>query len=391
MQIKEVITAKDERIFLSVPIKLYKDHPYWIRPLDKDIRSVFDPNKNTLAHKGDFTKWILWKNSDPIGRITAFINKKTVLKNNDYPVGGAGFFECIDDQEAANLLFDTAKDWLQKKGMEAMEAPINLGDRGKFWGLLTEGFDHDPNYQINYNYSYYEDLFINYGFREFFKQFSFKRPVKDEFSKTYLEKGNAILNNPDYKFTTLKKKNLDQYIEDFRVIYNIAWARHEGISKLNFKQAKLLIYQIKHVLEEKIVFFAYYKNEPIAFFIMIPEVNQIFKHVNGKLNWWGKLIFLKHKIIKTNKKLLGVIFGVVPELDGKGITQAITLYAAQIVPYQTNYKFLELHGIGDFNPAMLKFIDKLGLCTKIKEHTTYRYLFDQNKPYKRMPIKKKLY
>jgi hypothetical protein len=388
MQITEVLTPETELQFLKLPLEIYKNNPFWIRPLDKDITSVFDVKKNTVAKTDNFKRWLLFDdNQKAIGRIAGFVNEKTKLKNNDYPVGGIGFFECIDHQEAANLLFDTAKKWLEDNGVEAMEGPINFGDRDKFWGLLTKGFDQEPNYLANYNPEYYVPLFENYGFKLYFNQFTFSRHIDIDFPEMYVDKGMQILNNPDYQFTGIKKNNLKKYIEDFRIVYNQAWARHTGVSEMKLSQAKKIINQLKPVLDENAAFFGYYKEIPIAFFINIPEVNQVFKHLNGTLNWWGKLIFLKHKLFKTDTKLLGIGFGVTPEYDGKGVTQAIALYAGSTFLEKTNFKKIEMHGIGDFNPAMIKFINKMGKSEINKIHTTYRYVFDRERPYERMPLK----
>jgi hypothetical protein len=390
MIIKSVKDAQDIAQFIKVPVELYKKHPYWIRPLDKDILSVFDSKKNSIAKKDNYKLWILvGDNQKQIGRIAAFVNPKTKLKNNDYPVGGIGFFECIDNQEAANLLFDTAKKWLQQKKVEAMEGPINFGDRDKWWGLLTKGFDEEPNYLANYNFEYYQQLFENYGFQCYFNQFTFKRDVYYDLPENYVASVKRVLANPDFSFHHIQKKNLDRYIEEFRIVYNKAWAKHLGVSEMKPRQAKAIINSLKPVLDEKVAWFGYYKEEPIAFFISVPEVNQVFKHINGKLDWWGKLIFLKHKLFKTNEKLLGIIFGVIPQFDGKGITHAITYVAQQTIQQQTKYRTIEMHGIGDFNPAMIKLVTKLGGTEKSKIHTTYRYLFDPSKPFKRMPVKSK--
>lgn len=390
MIIQQVIDTQGATDFIKFPVYLYKKNPYWIRPLDKDIQSVFDIKKNTIAKKDNFMRWMLFdEQKKPIGRIAAFVNAKTVNKNNEYPVGGIGFFECIDNQEAANLLFDTAKIWLQEKEIEAMEGPINFGDRDKFWGLLTKGFDQEPNYLANFNFSYYQNLFENYGFKLYFNQFTFKRDILLKLPDEYLITANKIFQNPDYKFEHLRKKNLEKYTDDFRIIYNKAWAKHLGVSEMKSRQAKAIINSLLPVLDEKVAWFGYHKNEPIAFFISVPEVNQVFKHLNGKLNLWGKLIFLKQKLLKTNKKLLGIIFGVVPKYDGKGVTHALTHIARKTMEEETNYRFFEMHGIGDFNPAMIKLVTKFKGSEKSKIHTTYRYVFDRNRPYKRMPIKTK--
>ncbi len=390
MIIKQVIDAQEASDFLKFPISLYKENPYWIRPLDKDIIGVFDSKKNTVVQKDNFKRWLLFdERKKIIGRIAAFVNAKTVNKNNDYPVGGVGFFECINNQEAADLLFDTAKNWLQKQGVEAMEGPINFGDRDRWWGLLTKGFDQEPNYLANFNFSYYQRLFENYGFKLYFNQFTFKRDILLKLPEDYIKKATHIFNNPDYKFEHIRKKNLDKYTEDFRTIYNKAWAKHLGVSEMKFRQAKAIIKSLLPVLDEKVAWFGYYKKEPIAFFIAVPEVNQVFKKLNGKLNLWGKLIFLKQKLLKTNKKLLGIIFGVIPKYDGKGVTQAITYIVRNVMEEKTNYRIFEMHGIGDFNPAMIKLIAKFEGSEKSKIHTTYRYIFDRNRPYVRMPIKTK--
>lgn len=389
MYIVEVKTPQEEKAFFNLPLSIYKDNPYWIRPLVKDEKSVFDPKKNTLAKPDAFRRWLLKEDSGKvIGRIAAFINPKTVHKNNDYPVGGMGFFECINNQDAANILFDIAKDFLEFNEMEAMEGPINFGDRDKFWGLLTKGFEEEPNYLANYHQSYYKELFENYGFKTYFNQFTFKRLISLDLHEENIRKAKEVLNNKDFEFRHIKIKDLDTFTEDFRIIYNKAWVRHIGVSEMTSLKAKAIIKSLKPVLDEKAAWFGYYKGEPIAFFVTIPEVNQIFKHINGHLNIWGKLVFLYHKIRKKNKKLLGILFGVIPEFDGKSVTKAITYVAQKEFVNSREYKFFEMHGIGDFNPAMIKFVHKLGHIEESKIHTTYRYLFDQNMPYERMPIKK---
>ncbi|MEZ4908177.1 MAG: hypothetical protein R2771_11200 [Saprospiraceae bacterium] len=289
MQIYEVTTSQDKEAFISMPNKIYDDNPYYIKPLIKDIKSVFDKSKNPIAKPDSFKLWLLKDSSNQIiGRIAAFINPKTVNKNNDYPVGGIGFFECIDSQQAADLLFDTTRQWLSSKGMEAMEGPINFGERDKFWGLLTDGFDEEPNYLANYNPEYYKKLFETYGFQCYFNQFSFKRAIEIPLSENYMDKANEILNNPEFEFKHIKIKELNKFSEDFRTIYNKAWAKHLGVSEMTSLKAKTIINSLKQVLDEKAAWFGYHNGQPIAFFVMIPEVNQVFKHVNGKLNLRAK-------------------------------------------------------------------------------------------------------
>ena len=159
MQLIEVTNKRSARNFLQVALKLYANDPHWIRPLDNDIEDVFNPKKNKFFRFGEAIRYILLdERGQSIGRIAAFINKKYKNKGDDVPIGGIGFFECINNQNAANYLFDHAKKWLESKGMEAMDGPINFGERDRWWGLVVEGFK-EPLYGMNYNPPFYVSLF----------------------------------------------------------------------------------------------------------------------------------------------------------------------------------------------------------------------------------------
>ncbi|MEM0940177.1 MAG: hypothetical protein AAF600_16735 [Bacteroidota bacterium] len=387
MQIIEITDNKTAKNFLLFPVSLYKNEPCWIRPLDKDINGIFDPKINKFFRHGECSRWILQKDEKTIGRIAAFINKKTSNKDNDQPTGGIGFFECINDQKAANLLFNTSKVWLNERGMEAMDGPINFGDRDTWWGLLIDGFDREPNYQCNYNFSYYKDLFENYGFQVYFKQFTFGRNTFEPLNQRLKEKADRAMQDPNYTFRHMEKSKLKQYAEDFRIVYNEAWARHPGVAKMTSIQANAIIKKMKPIMDEKIMWFSYYKNEPVGFYINIPELNQIFRYVNGKLDLIGKLIFLYHKLRKTNKKMIGLVFGISPAHQGKGVDGALIHATRGMVQDKyKRYPQLEMNWIGDFNPKMINLAKQVG-GDVVKTHCTYRCLFDRTKAFKRMPIK----
>src|SRR5690606_17343222 len=209
MKIVEVTTAREVKDFLNLPVNLYKKEPHWIRPLDQDIEAVFDPKKNHAFHHGECTRWVLYDDAGkPIGRVAAFVNRKTVHKGNDQPTGGMGFFECIDDQTAAFTLFDQCKSWLQARGMEAMDGPINFGSRDRWWGLLVEGFDREPAYQCNYNLPYYQQLFEAYGVKGYFYQLTLGRKVLDPLSERLAYKAELVARDPDYEFRYLRRDEL---------------------------------------------------------------------------------------------------------------------------------------------------------------------------------------
>ena len=387
MKIKEVLTPSDIRTFLQLPVQLYKDVPRWIRPLDKDVESVFDREKNKTFRHGNCIRWILMDDHENvIGRVAAFINEKNSKKGNDQPTGGMGFFECIENKDSAFLLFDTCKQWLLSKGIEAMDGPINFGNRDRWWGLLVDGFDREPNYQCNYNFPYYKEFFEAYGFKTYFNQYTFSRMVAEPLSHRLYEKAEMMKKDPDYEFRHLRKSEFDKLPEYMMNVYNKAWANRAENPELNLMQAKQIVKQMKPIMDEKLLYFGFYKGEPISFFLSLPEINQIFKYVNGKLDVVGKLKYLWHSWRKTNRKAFGILFGVVPAHQGKGCDGAMVLASKYVLQDQYHrYDEYEMNWIGDFNPKMINVVEQVGAFV-CKTHITYRKLFDESKPFKRHPI-----
>jgi hypothetical protein len=142
---------------------------------------------------------------------------------------------------------------------------------------------------------------------------------------------------------------------------------------------------MKPVMDEKLVWFVYFKNEPVAFWVNLPELNQIFKHFNGRFGLIEKLRFLWLKKRGMNDKFTGIVFGVVPEFHGKGIDYFMIMQGAKVIKGQTNYNELELQWQGDFNPKILNISKNIG-AKRSRLLTTYRYLFDRTKEFKRHPI-----
>ncbi len=387
MQIIPITNTPTAQAFLNLPLSIYKNDPNWIQPLYKDVQEVFDEEKNKAFRNGKIQRWILQDETNrTIGRIAAFTNSKYKNKGDDVTVGGIGFFECINDQTAANFLFDTAKNWLQHEGMEAMDGPINFGERDKWWGLVTKGF-MQPLYGMNYNPAYYVSLFENYGFKVFFEQVCFGMKNKEPLDKKIWERHDEISKDKKISASHLHKKNIEKYAKDFATVYNKAWAGHGGLKQLTEVQVLLMFKKMKPIMDEKIIWYAYYDNEPVAIFVNLPDLNQWFKYLHGKFGLLQKLKFLWVKQFTKNKKFTGIVFGVVPEWQGKGVDNYIIAEAAKYV--QSNacpYEEYEMQWIGDFNPKMLNVASSLGKVHRSRNLCTYRYLFDRTKEFVRHPI-----
>lgn len=384
MQLTEVTTAEQVNRFHKIPFDIYKNIPAWIPHIQQDIEKIFNPEKNKLFKEGGKAiRWILTDNGKDIGRVAAFINPR-VLNTSDQPTGGMGFFECTDNQEAADILFNACRDWLQQNGAEAMDGPINFGERNEFWGLQVDTFDEPPIYPMNYNPPYYRQLFEKYGFQVYFEQYNFWRSLSEPAQPIFYRKYNQIKDDNRFSIETVRGKSIEKIASDFHEVYNGAWGGHEHFRPMALETALKMFKAMKQAMDPDAIIFIYYDKKPVGFFVCIPELNQIFRYVKGNMNWMGKLIFLWHKFRRTPTRLTGMIFGVVKEWHGKGLEAGMIVFGEKVLP-NLGYKDFVITWVGDFNPKMIKVAENLG-TTKWRTLFTYRYLFDRNKVFKRCPI-----
>jgi GNAT superfamily N-acetyltransferase len=145
---------------------------------------------------------------------------------------------------------------------------------------------------------------------------------------------------------------------------------------------------LKPIIDPQLIYFAYHNDEPIGFFVMVPDLNRIIGKFNGKFGWWQKLrLVWKLKVRKSCDRAFGIIFGITPEFQGKGIESAIMTYILEnyVQKGHSHYRSFEFAWIGDFNPVMNRMIERYVCASKHKMHTTYRYLFDRTREFHRCP------
>lgn len=384
-EIEEVNSSRLEKIFLRLPHYIYPGDSAWVCPLEEEIQGIFNPKKNSFFSHGKAKRWVLkdtW--GTYIGRIAAFINEKKAY-NYPTPVGGVGFFECIDNQEAANLLFDTAKDWLDRYGIQAMDGPINFGENDRYWGLLVEGFTQTV-YGMQYNPPYYRNLFETYGFQLLYEQESnlldLNKPIPDRFARI----AEWVNGKEGVEFKHADPKHPILFARAMQEIYNDAWQHHENFTPMTDTQIQGFIKEFKPIVIDIFLPYAVVKGEPAAFIVCMPDLNQIFKPLKGKFPLWRKLQFLwrsrnrfewyRKRGILTGGRVL--IMGAKQKFQRYGL-EAGMIMSSKEDSRKLGFKHLQLSWVGDFNPKMQSLHKATG-ADRIHLHYTYRYLFDPKAP-----------
>ncbi len=382
MQIIEVKSKHHKKEFLDFPKRLYKKDPFWVCQLDTVLESVFDPSRNYSFSHGVAVRWILKDDHDQtIGRIAAFIDRVRSSANSQ-PTGGIGFFEVTEDRNAAFVLFDTARDWLTKLGMEAMDGPVNFGENDNNWGLLVDGF-MQQGFGMPYHKKYYRAFFEEYGFKNYFEQYSYHRDIRNagneivEFPARIMKIAEWLSKRPGYSFRHFEFSNKEKYVNDIVEIYNSTWSVFkEDFTPLDPAFLEESIKKAKYFIDEDLIWFAYLNDKPIAFFILFPDLNQILKYFKGSLNPWNLLRFLYFKVTHKVTRMRAIVGGVHPTHQNSGVESAIFLQLYGEFKKKPWFRELELSWVGDYNPKMIAIYEALG-AKKAKTHITYRYLINK--------------
>lgn len=378
-----IVTVENQaqaELFIALPKVIYQNDPNWVQPLDLDIEAVFDQQKNKFFRNGACERILLYQEDRLIGRCAVF---HTTKYKAEQPTGGIGFFECINSQEAANTIFDYCKQWLSDKGYEAMDGPINFGERDKWWGLVIEGYQ-PALYCMNYNLPYYKTLFEQYGFQIYYNQECYGMQIADEFSDKIRNNHAKYKNDPTFSVKHFEPKLLEQFAADFTTVYNKAWKSHGGGKTLNINQTKQMFKTMKPIMDKQICFLLYHNDTPIGGWLNLPDLNFYFKQYKGKLGLWQKIQLIINQRLKRNPNMVGLVFGVIPEWQGKGVDAYLIVEGYNRMSKHTNYQYFEMQWIGDFNPKMINVAKGLGAHIT-RKLATYRYLFDINKPFSRHP------
>jgi hypothetical protein len=382
MKIVEVITKEDKKEFINFPKKLYSTDPYWVCQLDSGIESVFDPMKNHTFKHGKAARWIIKDETGlTIGRIAAFIDNVRSAANNQ-PTGGIGFFEVVENRDAAFMLFDKAIEWQIINNMQAVDAPINFGENDNNWGLLVEGF-MQPGIGMPYNKKYYRSFFEEYGFQNYFEQYSYHRDIRGknnkivQFPERIMKIAEWLTKRPGYTFRHFEFRNKTKYVNDIVEIYNSTWSVFkEDFTPLDPVILEESLERAKQIIDEKLIWFAYFNDKPIAFFVLFPDLNQILKHLNGKLHFWNMIRFVYYKLTHKMTRMRAFVGGVHPTHQNSGVESAIFFQLYRVFKKRPWFKELELSWVGDFNSRMIAIYEALG-AKKAKTHITYRYLINK--------------
>lgn len=316
LRIRKVESKSDLNTFIKCQWNFYKNDPHWVPPLLMERKTLLNKDKNPFFQNASADYFIAESNGEIVGRIAAIKNDVHLKYHND-DSGFFGFFECINDQNVANALFDTAKKWLKEKGLKRMLGPANPSSNDE-WGMLLEGFDDTPRMLMTYNPKYYLDLCENYGMTKAKDLYAYKLENHKVMSSEKLKRVQQLAKDRyRLKISQLDMKNFAKELEKVKYVYNKAWAPNWGFVPMSDAQIDAMAKDLKQLVEPSLVLFGEIDNQLIGFALVMLDYNQIFKEMNGRLLPFN---FLK---LYTKKKEITwariITLGIIPEHQKKGL------------------------------------------------------------------------
>lgn len=366
--IKPIDNEIDKMKFIKFPWEIYKGDDNWVPPIIYDVRKNLDTIKNPFYKHAKIKLFLALDGKTIVGRIAAIINDNHNKKYND-KVGFFGYFECINSKEVANSLFEAAGNWLKENGMDTIRGPINLSINDEV-GLLVEGYDKSPVLLMMYNPPYYEKLIEGFGFTKTKDLYAYIFGVDqikiNPKSISKLERvSDIVIKRDNIKIRKIVLKDLENELMKVMKVYNSAWIENWGSIQMSEEEFKFVAASLKPLVDEDIVYFAEVNGEPVGFSLSMPDWNQIFKKLNGKLFPFG--IF---KILTGRKKINGIrvmIMGIIPEYQRKGI-EAVFINNTIKIGNSKGYDFAEISWVLEDNVPMVQTAINLGA----EKYKTYR-------------------
>jgi len=374
IEIKPVLSKKDRKIFVTLLWDIFKDDPNWVPPLIMERMDIIDEKKNPYFLHADVRLWIAYKNGMPVGRISAQIDE-LVEPQHGVKTGHYGFFDCIDDQDVANALFDTACSWLKENGMIEVIGPFSLSINEET-GMLVEGFDTPPRLLMGHARPYYEKLVHNYGLSSVKDTWAYTLDISDPILPPTIQKlVDRAVDKGQVKFRPI---NMDKYEEELKIIldiFNDAWI--ENWKYIPFTEAELdhAVKELKMIIREDFTYIAEIDGVPQAIMVTLPNINEIIRDLNGKLFPFGIFKLLWRLKIKPSFKTVRVpLMGVRTEYQNSrlsGIMSFGLFEACRQSAIKIGCEQAELSWVLEENTRLSKLLESIG-CVKYKTYRLYQ-------------------
>lgn len=311
--IRPVASTADRNAFVDLPFRLYASDPNWVPPLKGEVHGLITPGKNPWFEHGEAQLYLAERDACVTGRISAHIDELALAQPVEQGLGPGtgnwGFLEA-EDEATAHALIATAEGWLRAKGMARSLGPMSFA----MWdepGLLISGHDHPPTVMMGFNSAAYEAWVENAGYSGVQDLLTYALPIINGFP----ELTNRIVasgeRNGRIRIRHVDKSRFDEEAALILSILNDAWSDNWGFVPFTDAEIAYAGKKLKPIVYEDLIRIAEVEGEPVAFMMVLPDLNEKLKDFGGSLfpfNWAKLLWWLRAPKVRTMRvPLMGVV------------------------------------------------------------------------------------
>lgn len=364
LKVTDVQNATELMSFISFPWEVYKDDAFWVPPLISERKEFLDKEHSPFFEHAKADFFIARRGEKIVGTIAAFTDE-LFNQFQERNVGFFGFFEVLDDPEAAQALLSTAMDWCKAAGHDSVIGPAQYSTKDEL-GLLIDGFNDRPRILMTYNPPRYQEYIESFGFEKAMDLWAYSIDLGN-FVKDMPEKlirvVEKIRTRKNFQIRSLNMKKYDEEVEKVKFIYNKSWERNWGFVPFTDSEIDRLAASLKPLLDPHVVFFVELEGKAIGFGLSLPDLNQplhlayptpggIEALTMAKLAWHWKV---RGKVDWLRVFALGVL----PEFRGSGVDALMYIETARAA-LRRGYKWAEMSWILENNEMMNRSIQMMG-------------------------------
>ena len=356
MQIEQVSDKQGLDLFIRFPWKVYQGNPNWVPPLISEMKFILG-DKNPFFHHADAAYFLARKDGDVVGRIAAIMDRNHINIHKEQ-AGFFGFFECLPDVAIAQGLLNAAAAWLRERDIEIMRGPMNPSVNDEC-GFLLEGFDSPPMIMMTYTPPYYLEYMERCGLTKSKDLFAYISIIKDVSAGGRLEKlaSGVRARVPGLTVRPANMKRFHRELETVKDIYNSAWSHNWGYVAMTNEEIEAMAKRLKPLIVPELLIMAEVNGSPAAFFMAVPDYNQVLCKINGRMGPVGIIKFLWYS--RTIRDIRVLTLGVKEEYRKRGIEGLLYLESFKAA-MKKGYERAEMSWILEDNVLMQRGCELMG-------------------------------
>ena len=356
--------------WLAVPHAVFAGDPAWVAPLDFVERRRISPKHAPFFTFGEAKLFLAYRGFEPVGRISAQINRRHLEYHQDR-CGHFGFFDCCNDPEAAQALIDVAVEWLRSRGMSRMVGPVSFTVNEEC-GCLVSGFESPPAVLMPHARRWTGELLEAAGLKKEVDLYAY-RVAPTKLPERIFQIADLARRTPA---VSVRQIDMKRYADEVRTvidIFNDAWSENWGFVPFGAAEINALLAEMRPVFRGHYGRFVLFNDEPVGIMLGMPNINEVIAPFKGKLlpfNWLKLLWALKNETIRTSRvPLLGIkkAYQSTP-LGGQFLALLIAEFISQMRSH--NLEWLEFSWVLETNRRM-NTIAELAAGPPVKTYRIY--------------------